>query len=166
MNQCDIAMKGRHWNQELNEPDLTLLTYLDEKAESVKRRLKESTGLVFQPIYYAAGYKEEGKPQLKPYNMSKLLFMIMEALPKEKRLVLADTVNKKPSIWKHSDNKENYSQKILTELWESVIENVDVFSDYGISVGVWIGGAPGGILGGIIGGAVGLIVGTVKYLIP
>jgi len=164
LNQCDQAMKGRHWNMELNEPDLTLISYLDQKANSVQRRIRESTGIDFKPVYYSAGYKEEGKPQQQPYNLAKLLLMIVEALPKEKRLVLADKINRKADMWRFTDRKDNYNTKILTELWESVKENACIMADQGINIGVWIMGAPGGVIGGIIGGTVGALVGAVKYL--
>lgn len=164
LNQCDQAMKGRHWNMELNEPDLTLTTFLDQKAASIQRRIKESTGIDFMPVYYSAGYKEEGKPQQHPYNLTKLLLMIIEAIPKEKRLVLADTINRKSSVWRFNDCKDNYSTKVLAELWESVKDNATIFADHGINIGVWVLGAPGGVIGGIVGGAVGALVGAVKYL--
>lgn len=38
-NQADIAMKtGRHWDYEKNEPDETLINFLNEKVDSIKER--------------------------------------------------------------------------------------------------------------------------------
>lgn len=55
INQADMAMKGRHWDDKRNEPDATLRNFLMEKAESVQRRILESTGLRIQrPVFYSA----------------------------------------------------------------------------------------------------------------
>ena len=60
LNQADIAMKtGRHWDYEKNEPDETLVKFLEEKVESIKARIKEDSNLDVEPIYYCAGYEEE-----------------------------------------------------------------------------------------------------------
>jgi len=53
INQADIAMKGRHWNYAENKPDKELEWFLDEKAESVKKRLYDSTGVrVAKPVCF------------------------------------------------------------------------------------------------------------------
>src|SRR5690606_6605616 len=59
INQADIAMKGRHWDRENNKPMPPLIEFLENKAESVKRRIKEATGVEVEPIFYSAGYKDE-----------------------------------------------------------------------------------------------------------
>ena len=43
LNQSDMAMKGRHWDSEKNEPDQTLKDFLDSKAASVSQRIQENT---------------------------------------------------------------------------------------------------------------------------
>lgn len=63
INQADVAMKGRYWNYEENKPEPRLVEFLEEKVASVKRRIKEGTGVDVEPIYYCAGFKEEGKEQ-------------------------------------------------------------------------------------------------------
>ena len=73
INQCDMAKKGRYWNEEECRPEPELEICLEEKVESVRRRIREGSGVDVTPIYYSAGYKEEGMPQSKPYNLSKLL---------------------------------------------------------------------------------------------
>ena len=60
LNQADVAMKGKHWNEEDNAPDEILKEFLRKKADSVRYRVKEASGLNIRPIYYCAGYKEEG----------------------------------------------------------------------------------------------------------
>lgn len=61
INQADVAMKGRNWNYEENKPEQKLVDFLNEKAESVKKRIKEATGVTVDPIYYSAGFKEDGE---------------------------------------------------------------------------------------------------------
>ncbi len=79
INQADLALKGRHWNNEMNCPDRELISFLEEKADSIQNRLKKSSGAkVKRPVYYSA---EKG------YNVEKLLDMIIDNMPKEGRRV-------------------------------------------------------------------------------
>ena len=164
LNQADMGLKGTHWNSELNAPDLVLTEFLEKKAESVGRRLFESTGIMFYPIYYAAGYKEPGEKQKAPYNLTKLLLLILESIPKEKRLVVANVLNPDKNCWKFNDGKKNYADEILKNLWESVKDGATEYAGYGVEIGVWIMGAPGGMIGGLFGGLIGSLVGAVRFL--
>lgn len=164
LNQADMGLKGTHWNTELNAPDLVLTEFLEKKAESVARRLFESTGIRFYPVYYAAGFKEPGEKQKAPYNLTKLLLLILESIPKEKRLVIANVLNHDKNCWKYTDGKKNYSGEILKKVWESVKDGAAEYAGYGVEIGVWIMGAPGGVLGGLFGGLVGSLVGAVRFL--
>ena len=92
INQADIAMKGRYWNYEENKPEPKLVEFLEEKVKSVSKRIKEATGLDITPIYYSAGFKEDGIKQ-NPYNLSKLLYYIIKHTPKEKRTMYAQNIN-------------------------------------------------------------------------
>lgn len=56
INQCDIALKGRYWDYDINQPEAQLITFLDEKVNSVKSRILESTGISTYPIYFSALY--------------------------------------------------------------------------------------------------------------
>lgn len=49
LNQADIAMKGprTYWNYDENKPEPPLVKFLEEKVASVKRRIKEGTGVVY-----------------------------------------------------------------------------------------------------------------------
>lgn len=77
INQADMAMKGRHWNERENAPDNVLMDFLEEKATSVRKRLKEATGITIpKPICYSA---EKG------YNVEKLLDMVIDNMPKTRR---------------------------------------------------------------------------------
>lgn len=77
INQADMAMKGRDWNSTRNQPGAELKLFLDEKAKSVQRRVKESTGLsIRMPVYYSALYG---------FNVDKLMDSIIEHLPMQRR---------------------------------------------------------------------------------
>lgn len=55
INQADMAMKGRHFDERTGKPDEILNNYLMEQAESMKQRIKESTGLtITAPVIYSA----------------------------------------------------------------------------------------------------------------
>ena len=93
INQADVAMKGRYWDYKKNKPEPPLQKFLKEKVDSVQRRIKEGTGIDVIPIYYSAGFKEEGMPQSRPYNLSKLLYYIIKFTPKKKRLSFVENIN-------------------------------------------------------------------------
>ena len=164
MNKSDSAMGGRHWLKDLNSPDVVLTEYLEKKVQSVRRRIKESTGIEAEPLYFCAGYKEDGEMQLPPYNLIKLLHRVIETIPLERRIAMADQINPHKEHWLFSDKKMDYAKNILSDLWDSVCENAQCFADCGMEIGVWVMGAPGGVLGALIGGAIGAVVGTIKHL--
>lgn len=77
INQADLAMKGRHWDPVTKQPDAQLLSYLNEQASSVRRRVREATGVdIYQPVYYSAEYG---------YNIEKLFDFIIDHMPHVKR---------------------------------------------------------------------------------
>lgn len=79
INQADMAMKGKHWNQILNKPEITLKNFLEEKATSIKNRVKESTGLeIKKPVYYSAKLA---------YNVDSLIDHIISHMPKNRRTI-------------------------------------------------------------------------------
>lgn len=160
INQCDVAMKGKHWNAEENKPDSVLEKFLNEKVESVRRRIKEGTGVDVEPIYYSAGYKESEDEKQNPYNLSKLLYYIIQHTPKEKRLVYFDNRSKNDDMWKDNDDLKSYSEEIKAS-WEKTIEDC-------AAKGAEIGESIGSIFGetcGKIGKTLGRVAGTVVGLI-
>jgi len=77
INQADIAMSGRYWDYTNNKPLEKLKNFLDQKANSIQQRVKEATGIdIIKPVYYSAEYN---------YNIEKLLDMLIDNMPKEKR---------------------------------------------------------------------------------
>lgn len=159
INQSDMAMKGTHWNAENNEPDNVLKEFLQKKAQSVQKRIYEGTGLNIKPIFYCAGYKEDGCEQRKPYNLTKLLYYIVKAIPREKRLAVADNINDEEDNWIYDDNEEDYrgntKRGFCDTVWDCISDGVETGSE----IGGDILGIPGRIVGGVIGCAVGAVKG-------
>jgi len=135
INQADVAMKGRrNWDYENNRPTKEAEKFLEEKVKSVKRRIKEATGVDIEPIYYAAGYKEENQKQ-RPYNLSKLLYLIISHMPKEKRIIIADKISKDEEMWRDNDTLIEYNEEISKTLWESIKDNI--LRIIGIGINTW-----------------------------
>jgi len=160
LNQCDMAMKGRSWNQELNAPEPALSDFLDKKAASVKRRIREATGVTITPVCYCAGYTDGIKKQ-NPYNLSKLLYYILTAVPSEKRLALVDNLNTTEENWTSNDGKDDYSKAVSESFWSSLLDSILG----GAERGAIIGGCAVGIPGAVVGGLVGAIAGGLRSLV-
>ena len=154
-----MAMKGKYWNAELNKPEEKLKNFLDEKVESVKKRIKEGSGVDVDPIYYCAGYKEEGEEQCQPYNLTKLLYYIIKNTPKEKRLVYMNNTNTNQEVWKRNDELMDYENEIKKNFMETIGDCVSAGSEFGEQIGSLFGEAgrkAGSFIGGVVGGVVGV----------
>lgn len=127
INQADIAMKGREgWNYEENCPTSIGKEFLDKKVLSVSRRIEASTGININPIYYSAGYKDRIE-SLAPYNLIKLLSLIVTSVPTEKRVVFRNnTITAKQDNWKYDDKIEDYGKKTRDSMTVEVIAKVAV----------------------------------------
>lgn len=154
INQCDMALKGRYWNYDMNQPDEQLVSFLNEKAASVRNRILETTGIATNPLYYSALYH---------YNISKLLLSMMTSMPEVKRFLFADSLNKNPEIWKKNDELENYNNKIQEEVKGSLSKALD-----GAAKGAVAGATVGSlipVIGSIVGASVGAVLGFFGGLI-
>lgn len=81
INQADVAMKGRYWDAVQQKPTQKLVSFLEEQADSIQKRVKEATGVeIIRPIYYSG---EHG------YNIEKLMDLMIDNMPKSKRTLLA-----------------------------------------------------------------------------
>ena len=143
INQADMAMKGRNWDYDKNEPNQKLVDFLEEKVRSVRDRVYEATGVTIEPIYYSAGYKDEEGEQSRPYNLSKLLYYIVKATPSEKRAIYINNINENTEMWRDDDKLLDYGEATRKSIFESIRE--------GASTGADIGGAIGGAIDGILG---------------
>nr|WP_325238122.1 GTPase [uncultured Oscillibacter sp.] len=144
INQCDLAMKGHGWSEE-SGPSSSLQMFLDEKAASVQKRILESTGIYTQPLYYSALYH---------YNISKLLAALLQAMPENKRFLVADTLNKDPDVWRKNDGVADYQQEIASVMKGSLSNALSSAKNGAIA------GATIGTLVPVIGPAVGAAVGA------
>ena len=162
LNQADMAMKGRNWDYDKNEPNNTLKEFLDKKAASVKNRIFEGTGVNVTPIYYSAGYKEEGEEQSRPYNLSKLLYYIVKATPAEKRAVYVNNINQDENMWKDDDELIDYAKETKRTILQSVMDSASEGADIGGEIGEVFGPAGetvGRVIGTVVGGAAGVVKG-------
>ena len=156
INQADIAMKGRHWDDVNHKPDAELGVFLAEKERSVRQRIKDGCGLSIETLSYAAGYKEEGKPQEPSYNISKLLYYIVDLIPDNKRIVVVSQKNTDANRYRYDDGQDDYNKKTSKSA-------TDYISN--ISGGAAIGAALGSVIPGIgtaIGSAIGAVCGFFK----
>ncbi len=161
INQADMAMKGRNWDYEKNEPNGQLVDFLEDKVRSIKDRVYEATGVKIEPIYYCAGYKE-GDRQEKPYNLSKLLYYIVKATPSEKRAVYVDNINGDKQMWEDDDELIDYGKETRNTIFNSIVEGATNGADIGETIGSvfgTVGSKIGRVAGGFIGGVVGFIGG-------
>ena len=159
INQADVAMKGRYWDYEKNQPQPKLVEFLEAKVASVKKRVEEATGVSIEPIYYSAGYKEEDEMQ-RPWNLSKLLYFIVSHTPKQKRLVYIENISKEPEVWKDDDEIIDYIEKTKKSFMETVVEYASKGADIGEKIGS-IFGETGRSIGKVVGGAVGTVIGLI-----
>ena len=156
INQCDVAMKGRYWNYAENRPEPELTAFLEDKVRSVHDRIKESTGVDIEPIYYSAGFTDGNQPQ-KPYNLSKLLYFLIQYTPLEKRMIYVDNITKDKENLKHDDDEMDYNRESVKTLWESIKEGARKGADIGGEIGSMFGETGekiGRAAGGVVGGAV------------
>ena len=158
INQADVAMKGRYWDFEKNEPEPKLVEFLEEKVTSVKHRVKEATGVDVDPIYYSAGYKD-GDEEQRPWNLSKLLYFIVKNTPSKKRLSYVDNISDNKEMWEYDDGLKDYTKEVQKSFTETVVECASKGAEIGADIGGFfgktgrtIGAAVGGIVGGFVGG--------------
>lgn len=170
INQADIAMKGRGWDHENNRPLPVLKKFLEDKVQSVKRRIKEATGVDVSPIYYSAGYSENGCQQA-PYNLSKLMYLIIKATPENKRAFYLDNTNKNNEMWKDDDGIKQYREESSNSITESIEKAIARGTDWaakgqkaGEFLGRLVGGEPGAKVGRTIGKAVGFFTGVISSI--
>lgn len=157
LNQADIAMKtGRHWNYENNEPDEVLLKFLEEKTESIRARIEGDSHIKVNPVYYCAGYTEENGDIVRPYNLSKLLYYIMSAIPMNKRVAVAEGMNVDSENFVYNDNTIDYEEKMQDMFGDDDWDDyIDEYVDKGMEFGKHILGVPGAVIGALFGGLIG-----------
>ena len=162
LNQADIAMKhGRHWDYAANRPDETLRAFLEEKARSVRERILEDTGVELDPIYYCAGCRDGYEVVVAPYNIAKLLYRVVDALPAEKRIPILEGLNDDREAFAHNDGEMDYGACVEGNFFETLGGMIGDGAEAGADLGGMLLGLPGRLVGGVIGGAVGTVGGCV-----
>ena len=79
INQADLAMSGHHWDNVYNAPDYTLSAFLNDKADSIQRRVREASGItIIRPVCYSAE---------KWWNITALLDLIIDNIPANLRSI-------------------------------------------------------------------------------
>lgn len=171
INKADALKSGPNngWDYEKNCPKPELIPELNKKAESVRKRIKESTGVDVETIYYSAGFKDDEKPQEPSYNLYKLLLHIIQFTPDNKRVILMNNINGENEINSFTSNDE--SQKEITQKIAKELSRSDIFkqcfsseSSKGAEIGAKILGIPGEVVGRVVGGVLGAIRGGLKAL--
>jgi predicted GTPase len=162
INQADVAMKGRYWDFEKNEPEPKLVEFLEEKVTSVKHRVKEATGVDVDPIYYSAGYKD-GDEEQRPWNLSKLLYFIVKNTPSKKRLSYVDNISDNKEMWEYDDGLKDYTKEVQKSFTETVVECASKGAEIGADIG-GVFGKTGRAIGATVGGIVGGFVGVIKSI--
>lgn len=164
INQADVALKGPNaWDHKLNQPTQEASDFLNHKVDSLTQRIKKATGVTVSPIYYSAGYSNPGHQQ-RPYNLAKLLYLIVSKLPINKRVLIANqTISKRESNWSDND-AHDYDKKTAASLWEAIIDSSSNGADFGSEIGELFGSA-GKKIGSAIGGVVGGVVGGIGFLL-
>ncbi len=81
--------------------------------------------------------------QRKPYNLSKLLYYIVKAAPKAKKLNIADSLNTDSDNWAFNDKKMNYKYKIRKSFGDIVADFICEGMDDGADLRELVLGIPG-----------------------
>ena len=116
LNKIDMVKSGQYWNNNKNEPDDILNTYLTKMQDDIKSRIYDSTNLILRPIIYSAGNNFINQ---KPYNLLCFINTILKNLPNEKRKIILTSTNKKESNWQYNNDNEKERAKtkeILKEI--------------------------------------------------
>jgi predicted GTPase len=165
LNQADIAMKtGQHWNYEENEPDEILTQFLEEKLISITKRIEMDSKLLINPVYYCAGYKEENGETVHPYNLSKLLYYILNSIPSHKRIAIMESINTNSDNYEYNDEDIDYGEAVSYSFMDSFEYLFSTGIDMGAEKGRELLGIPGAVIGGLIGGTVGCIKGLINKI--
>ncbi len=161
INKADMVKNRKYWNENESRPEPKLIEFLEEKVSSVQKRIRESTGVNVEPIYYSAGEKEEGEVQEKPYNLSKLMYYIVKSVSKKKRLSFIENINHNDIMWESNDKLKNYNENIRETFAETFFDCISDGAEIGAEIGS-IFGKTGEFIGRICGGGGGAVWGFLK----
>lgn len=141
INRIDLLVGGRGWDYNGNRPSPALQTKIEQKVKSVKERVFQSTGIDTDPVAYSAGFVDEFGGA-RPYNISQLLFAILDAVEPEKRVaVLQQTKEEtlKATIKQQPERFRKSTEETLTR------GGLGFLAKAGLAI---LTGGLGGLLGG------------------
>lgn len=121
INKVDQFDDGDYWNKQKNEPEEQLLLDLKVEIENLKSKIKDSTGVEIEPIYYSAGRKERNK---KPWNLIKLYDEMNTKVSVEKKMSLASEINDNKDNFKNTKNYEHIKKKIKDDIENTVTDKI------------------------------------------
>lgn len=127
LNKCDRGGldSSEIFDYTKNQPSEFLLETLEEKSKTIQERIKNSTGIDVEVVYYSAGEirKRDGVKQ-PSYNLAKLFYCIAQHTPKKKRFIykINQAVDKKN--FQSNDTKIDYVVGCQKTFWESLWDNV------------------------------------------
>ncbi len=159
INKADRGIQvGSHFDYENTEPDEVLVKRMDEMAETIRQRVKESTGIdVNLPIWYVAGGKEEGEEKYPSYNISKLLNAMVSATPNEKRAAWVGNISDVEEDFIYDDGFADYNKQTAAQIWDSTLGCAATGAGIGGAIGAFAGPL-GSAIGAGIGAGVALLV--------
>ena len=78
VNQADMSMSGRHWDNNTAKPDAILSSFLDQQIEEIKKRIEANIHYtIHRPLSYSAANK---------YNINTLVDYILDNLCDSQRI--------------------------------------------------------------------------------
>ena len=102
------------------------MQFLEEKVDSIRRRIAEDSGLKVEPVYYCAGYIEEGGDIVRPYNLSRLRYYIVQNIPAHKRIAVMEAVNPDEEQYRYDDGEMDYDSGVAEEI-DKAIDLADIW---------------------------------------
>lgn len=130
---------------------------------SIKGQIREDSGLDVALVYYCAGYEEVSGEVVRPYNLSKFLYYILNALPAEKRAAVFGGMNTDTKRYAHNDDEMDYNEKVRGSLY-SLVDYVAEGINNGAGRRFLILGAPGAVVGIVVGAFLGGIKGILNSI--
>lgn len=126
LNKCDRGGldSSEYFDYVANKPSEFLQETLEEKSKTIQERIKNSTGIEVEVVYYSAGETRKRDGEKQPsYNLAKLFYCIAQHTPKKKRFIYKINQANNTENFQSNDNKINYteiSQKTFLEsLWDN-----------------------------------------------
>lgn len=135
LNKCDKVISELEFHKNDYKPSQKQIEWLNEKVQDIKMRVAKDTGVDIDPIYYTAGFTEDAYSTPEhSYNLSELLYFIVDKTPAKKRIIYGGGVVE-PKIEGRWWNLVIESAKKLYEGNKEVKEFIDSMIKKGVEKG-------------------------------